>query len=255
MKWIFYSSISIIWYLLFFFLSLFYSTSAIITSFFTKDPKKIFFWASLWGKTAIRLSLSKVSVEGQENISNPPLVIISNHQSFFDVYTALGFLPMKFLIMSKKEIFDIPLLGSAMKKANFISIDRSNPRNSAKSLIEAIKKIKNNNNVLIYPEGTRSKDPFNPLEYKAGAFAIAKSGGFPIQPVVVYGTHTIQKPGQVFPIYSSHIIMKILPIINTEHELHPSNKNSSLDEKTRLNALQKILLQEFIKLDDRFKKT
>lgn len=210
---------------------------------------KIFIWAKIWGKSAIRLSLSRITIEGKENIANSPLVIISNHQSFFDVYTAVGYFPMNFIIMSKKEIFDIPLMGSAMKKIGFISIDRSSPRKSAKSLIEAIKKIKENKNLLIYPEGTRSKDPFNPSEYKAGAFMIAKSGKFTIQPIVVHGTHKIQKPGKLFPIHPTHIRIRILPALSVEDELHPSNDQSLLDEKERLNALQKKLLDEFIAME------
>ncbi len=246
----FHGILTIFWYVFFFLATVFCATFAILTPLILRNPSAVFFFARLWGKAGIHFSLSRVRVEGIENIAPNPLVIISNHQSFFDVYTALGFLPIEFKIMSKKEIFDIPLLGKAMKSAEFISIDRSSPRNSAKSLIEAIKMMNKGNNVLIYPEGTRSPDPLHPFKYKAGAFLMAKSGKFPLQPVVVHGTHKIQKPHHYFPIHPSQIIIKILPPVYPDSEMHPSNSASPMNESQKLDALQKMILDEFIQMEN-----
>ncbi len=246
----FHGILTIFWYISFFLATVFCATFVIVLALFRFKPSRVFYFARLWGKAGIHFSLSRVRVEGKENIAPNPLVIISNHQSFFDVYTALGFLPIEFKIMSKKEIFDIPLLGRAMKSVEFISIDRSSPRNSAKSLIEAIKVMNKGNNVLIYPEGTRSPDPLHPSKYKAGAFLMAKSGKFTLQPVVVHGTHKIQKPHKYFPIHPSRITIKILPPVYPDSEMHPSNLASPLDESQKLDALQKMILGEFIRMEN-----
>jgi 1-acyl-sn-glycerol-3-phosphate acyltransferase len=107
------------------------------------------------------------------------------------------------------ELFKIPIFGRAMRKAGYISIDRYDRESAFKSLDVAAKKIKNGVSVLIFPEGTRSRDgKIRP--FKKGGFVLAIDSGVPIVPVVIKGTHVIMTKGKfrVNPGYVSMVIHK-----------------------------------------------
>jgi len=107
------------------------------------------------------------------------------------------------------ELFKIPIFGRAMRKAGYISIDRYDRESAFKSLDVAAKKIKSGISVLIFPEGTRSRDgKIRP--FKKGGFVLAIDSGVPIVPVVIKGTHVIMTKGKfrVNPGYVSMVIHK-----------------------------------------------
>ena len=90
--------------------------------------------------------------------------------------------------MAKKELFKIPLLGSAMKFLHVISVERGSASKAAKSLLEAIEIIKTGRNVIIFPEGTRSNDGHTLSPFKKGAFTIAKRAEVDVIPFIIEGT-------------------------------------------------------------------
>ncbi|HET6233287.1 MAG TPA: lysophospholipid acyltransferase family protein, partial [Longimicrobiaceae bacterium] len=148
-----------------------------------------------WAGTILRASGSPVVVHGMEHVSgDAPMVVVSNHVSWFDVFAIASVLPGTFHFVAKKELERIPIFGSAWKAAGHISIDRSNRASAIQSLREAGQKIRHERGaVVIFPEGTRSRtgrlQPF-----KKGAFMLAVEAGVPVVPTVVVGSYDIMRP-------------------------------------------------------------
>ena len=142
-----------------------------------------------------------------------PYIYMPNHQSNFDIPVLLGHLKVQFRWLAKMELFKIPIFGRAMRKAGYISIDRNNRKSAINSLKAAAEKIKNGVSVLIFPEGTRSRDgKIRP--FKKGGFVMAIESGVPIVPVVISGTREIMTKGK-FRVNPGQIHMRILTPIDT----------------------------------------
>jgi 1-acyl-sn-glycerol-3-phosphate acyltransferase len=93
-------------------------------------------------------------------------------------------------MITKTELFKVPIFGPAMEAAGFIEIDRSNRERAMVSLDIARKKIAEGRNVWIAPEGTRSKTG-DLLPFKKGGFNLALEAGLRILPVTLRGTRDI----------------------------------------------------------------
>ena len=115
---------------------------------------------------------------------------MANHQSNFDIPVLLGYLPVQFRWLAKAELFKIPVFGRAMLGAGYVKIDRFNQESAFESINEAARKMKDGVSVMIFPEGTRSKDG-SVRPFKKGGFVMAVDSGVPIVPVVIRGTWPI----------------------------------------------------------------
>ncbi|MCX7633537.1 MAG: 1-acyl-sn-glycerol-3-phosphate acyltransferase [Turneriella sp.] len=208
------------------------------------------FFPKSWGWLAIRLVFCPVRVYDRHKAQDVPGIIISNHQSMFDIFAALGFYPMDFLFLSKEEVFRIPIIGQAMRKLGYVPVNRSNPHQAARSLEIVAERVRENNRVLIYPEGTRSEDARRLLPFKAGAFQVAEKANVPLFPVVLYGTREIRpKHGRVL-LFPHRIAIQVLDPITPEHELHPANKKSPLDEKQKIEKIRELMEKAYLQLVD-----
>jgi 1-acyl-sn-glycerol-3-phosphate acyltransferase len=132
----------------------------------------------------------------------------------------LAHLPVQFRWIAKKELFQIPIFGLALKRAGYISINRSRLRSAIGSLDQAAEKMQNGVSVIIFPEGTRSLDG-NLRSFKKGGFVMAVNSGIPVLPIALHGTWEIMsKTG--FHIQPGHAVLEILPPIITSP---PGSKN------------------------------
>jgi len=160
--------------------------------------------AGIWARSIMAASPIEVTVKGLSNIDpDKSYVYMSNHQSNYDIPILLGYLPVQFRWLAKIELFRIPLFGYAMKRAGYICIDRSNQKSAFESLKKAAEIIRNGVSVMIFPEGTRTKDG-NIGSFKKGGFVLAVESGVPILPVIIRGTYSVMpksrlliKPGKV----------------------------------------------------------
>lgn len=186
----------------------------IVLSFFVRSGNPLHKVARFWGKSILFVSRVKMSVKGLSNINpSAPYIYMPNHQSNFDIPVLLGHLTVQFRWLAKVELFKIPIFGRAMRKAGYISIDRNNRASAIKSLNVAANKIKNGVSVLIFPEGTRSRDgKIRP--FKKGGFVMAIESGVPIVPVVITGTRSIMAKGK-FRVNAGHVNMVIHKPIDT----------------------------------------
>jgi len=180
------------------FTSVVLSIIALIISPFDSKGKVIHRIARLWASPHIKLGGIKVVTSGLDRITAPPYIFMCNHQSALDIYGLLFSLPLSFRWIAKRQLFLIPFFGWALKRAGHISIDRENPREALKAMDEAARKIRDGMNIIIFPEGTRSRDG-SLLPFKKGGFSLALRAMVPIVPVGIVGTSTLQPKGSFIP--------------------------------------------------------
>jgi len=120
-------------------------------------------------------------------------VVMSNHQSHFDVPIACSLVPGSLRFIAKKELYAIPVFGRALRESGMICIDRGNRDSAIASLREAAEAIHRGVNVWIAPEGTRSRTgALGPL--KKGGFFLAQETETPIVPLCIDGAFAILPP-------------------------------------------------------------
>ena len=192
----------------------FWGLIAIFTSFFTRTGNPVHIIARLWARGILFASRINVSVYGLANIDpNQSYIYMSNHQSNFDIPVLLAHLPVQFRWLAKAELFKIPIFGRAMRGAGYVEIDRFNQESAFESIREAASRMKNGISVMIFPEGTRSRDgKIRP--FKKGGFIMALDSGVPIVPVILKGTRSIMEKSSL-KINTGEVTLKITAPIST----------------------------------------
>lgn len=162
-----------------------------IASAVTRSDEKTRKLGHFWGRGLCRACKVDVSVEGGDRVAwDEPLLVMANHQSYFDIPVLYATLPISPSMLAKKELFGIPLFGRAMHAMGCIPIDRSNRRQSFASLRDAALQAQRGLPLVIFPEGTRSMDG-RIHDLKKGPFHLAELAGVPVVPVGIRGTHEV----------------------------------------------------------------
>ena len=162
----------------------------------------------LWSKLNSWLVPMIVTVKGRENIqSKTSYIILTNHQSAYDIFLVYGWIGIDIKWIMKKELQKVPGLGFGSEKVGHIFLDRSNSRAALESLNVAKKKLVNGTSVVVFPEGTRSKTGI-PGPFKRGAFKLAIDLGLPILPVTLINTRKVL-PTDSFNILPAKVKMVI----------------------------------------------
>ena len=206
------------------------STLAFITFPFDRNGNIVHYYARWWAKMQLLVSGVRVKVWGLEHIGKEPsYVYMANHQGSFDIFALLSCLPVQFRWIAKKELFAIPILGWAMGAANYISIDRSGKRKALESIERAASKIKAGVSVVIFPEGTRSRDG-SIQPFKRGGFTLALKSGVPIIPITINGSGDVM-PRDSLRVRPGKIRVTIDRAIETTR--HSLSERNVLMEKVR----------------------
>lgn len=214
-------------------ITVFYSLLSLITIFMNK-PKWYFALATSWSSLLLFLSGIKVKAEGKEKISEQrSCIFISNHSSHFDIPVLLSSLSNMVSLVYKEELEKIPVFGYALAKSPHISINRTHPKKAIESINNAVKYLESGASVLIFPEGTRSRDG-KMGEFKRGAFMVASRSGKPIVPVSVSGTFPLL-PNNEFNILGGKVTVKIHDVID-DYSI-----DSPADEKMLMNKIKNII--------------
>src|SRR5688500_8827529 len=149
-----------------------------------------------WTWLIIRLGRISLNVRGLENLeSGQQYVFMVNHQSNVDIPVLVQSL-VRFQLrwVAKKELLRVPLFGWAMWATKHITVDRANPVDAVKSLERARRKMAAGISVVIFPEGTRSRDG-RLLPFKKGGFLMAAKTGVRIVPVTIVGSSALLPSG------------------------------------------------------------
>ncbi len=154
-------------------------------------------YARIWSGWILKSLGIPLEVIGGEKLEpGQTYVLMSNHQSVFDIFALFKSCDRPFRIVAKRILFWIPILGWSMWMCGFIPIDRSNRESAIKSLDRAARRIRSGISVLVFPEGTRSRDG-TLHAFKKGGFMLALEAGVPVVPVVVLGTDAIMEKGSL----------------------------------------------------------
>lgn len=149
-------------------------------------------------RTGIRISGVRVTVRGRERLDpRQTYIFMSNHVSNLDPPLLIPMLPKRTSVLVKKELFRIPVLGTAMRVGNLVPVDRHNRDAAIQSVRDAAAVIGSGLDMTIFPEGTRSRDG-RLLPFKKGPFYLALESKCPIVPVTIVGTHEILPKGHFF---------------------------------------------------------
>lgn len=179
---------------------------------YTHFSRKI---ARLWSKILLHAAGVRVTLLGQENIRHPQsYVVVANHQSHMDLPLIFAYLPLHMTVVSKKELFRIPVFGWALTGAGILKIDRSNSAQSIETLRKAESTIlREKLSLLMFPEGTRS--PRGELRrFKKGPFVFAIKTGLPILPVSILGTASILPKGTIW-VRPGEVALMVHPPVET----------------------------------------
>jgi 1-acyl-sn-glycerol-3-phosphate acyltransferase len=174
------------------------STVIIAAMLGVKDkPGGIFEKAPAWWSAAVLWAVGiKVRVHGMENVVRGPYIFASNHVSWFDVPALASILP-RYKFVAKAELFKVPIFGKAMRAAGMIEIQRENRKAAFGAYEVAADRIRSDNSVVVFPEGTRGHAyPLRP--FKKGPFVLAIAAGAPILPIVVHGTIEVMPKGSLW---------------------------------------------------------
>ena len=144
-----------------------------------------------WAMTALRV---KINFKGMEKFPDEPFVLVSNHISNFDPVVVLAKVKgRKIAFISKPSNFKIPVAGPYTHNAGFLAIDRQNAIKAMRTIKRAAELVVSEQMIMgIYPEGTRSKTG-ELLEFKEGAFLLAKRAKAPVVVITTKGTNQIAK--------------------------------------------------------------
>ena len=151
-----------------------------------------------WSRCFFWLFGNIPQIEGVENLQKgQSYVFVCNHVSLFDVWLVYGWLPVVFKWIMKQELRKVPFVGSGCYAAGHIFIDRRNPRAAKESLERAKSILKDGVSLVVFPEGTRSKNG-EVQAFKRGAFQIAFDLDLPVVPISLSGMHDIMPKGTYF---------------------------------------------------------
>ena len=136
----------------------------------------------------------RIKITGREKIDpKQTYVMVSNHQSGADILV-LFLLWVHFKWIAKKSLFSYPFIGWNMSLNRYISLERNSSTSMKKMLKSASDAIRAGNSVMIFPEGTRSKDG-KLQSFKTGAFHLALENRVSIVPIAITGTSKAIRKG------------------------------------------------------------
>ena len=168
-----------------------------------------------WSRRLLAVADIRLKVSGRQYLQpGEPYVVMSNHQSHYDIPVLFQALRIPMRMVAKRELFRIPFMGRAMGVAGFVPIDRKHAAKSMEVLLGARAHLGNATSIWIAPEGTRSRSghlgPF-----KRGGFYMALKTGMRILPVTIEGTRQVLSPGSLSVRLGQQVRIAINPPIDT----------------------------------------
>lgn len=141
-------------------------------------------------------------------------LMVCNHRSMFDPLTAIHALEEYELgFVSKPSNMRIPIVGKVMHGIGSLAIDRENDRKALKTILQTADYLKRDLcSMVIYPEGTRSRDG-SLLPFHAGSFKAAQRAGVPLVIACTEGTEKVFKN---FPFHRTVVELNILEVMDAE---------------------------------------
>jgi 1-acyl-sn-glycerol-3-phosphate acyltransferase len=142
-----------------------------------------------------------------------PFVLVANHQSLLDI-VLLSRLPRESKWILKEELLRIPWIGWMLRLTGDVGVRRGDSESGGEAIVRARTYLSRGMGVIIFPEGTRSRDA-RLLPFKSGAFRLAIEAGVPVLPVVCWGTAAGLRKGGL-AVAPCDAVARILPPFPTQ---------------------------------------
>ena len=144
----------------------------------------------LWARYITVSSGIKVKIICEDKFPDPPYVICPNHTSYLDIIIAYNAFPDYFVFMGKQELVKIPFFNVFFKRMHIL-VDRNSKSASHRSFLKAAEKIDQGACMIIFPEGTISKNAPRLSPFKNGPFKLAIDKQVPLIPVTYVSNYKI----------------------------------------------------------------
>jgi len=188
-------------------------------------------------RLANRLVGIRVEVIGRGKLDPKQVYVFTpDHRSHADITALMAALPTV-RYAAKRELFDEPVLGKAMRAVGMIPIDRGNAALARRTLDDAAAKLGKTVSLVIFPEGTRAPAG-QMLPFKAGAFVVAIEQQIPVVPVAIHNAAHVMPAHGYLSILGGRVVVEILDPIPTAG-LHFEDRHE-LKERVRTALLRAL---------------
>ena len=215
-----------------------------IVKLFERDPRRIRTarWLRRLGRLFTKVNPWRIHISGLEHFDpTQTYVVVANHQSLADI-PILCHLRIDAKWMAKVELFQTPVVGTLLRMAGDVPVDRSDMRKAARSLLDCARVLREKCSVIFFPEGTRSLDG-EVLPFSDGPFQLAIREQKMILPVVIDGSGSaLPRKSWIFS-DAEHIELRVLPPVTSagfttkqSAELREQVRHIIIDELARLRA-------------------
>jgi 1-acyl-sn-glycerol-3-phosphate acyltransferase len=161
----------------------------------------------LWAWLIFRTFGVSVELTGMENLEGvSSFVLVSNHQSLFDILAVLLLIPREMRFLAKREIKKVPVLGFTLERSENIVIDRVS---GGKSIRRALAIVAHGYSICVFAEGHRFSD--NQIhQFNEGAAWLAIATKLPCVPMAISGTAELMPPGakRARPWRQIHLVLR-----------------------------------------------
>jgi 1-acyl-sn-glycerol-3-phosphate acyltransferase len=178
------------------------------------DPDMLDQRLASWAQKMIDEARITIVVRGREHLGyGETFILMSNHQSHYDIPVLYRAIPRRLRMVAKAELFRIPLFGRAMRAAGFVKVNRGDRRQAVQSLRDSASMLEHGTLLWIAPEGTRSVTG-ELGSFKSGGFHMALETGHRILPIAIDGTRNVLQSGTIDLHRGHHVTVTILPPID-----------------------------------------
>ena len=179
--------------------------------------------ARAWSWLILATTGVEVTVQGLERVTpGKTYVFVANHQSIYDIPCLFWNIPFQLRIIAKESLGRFPMLGPHLKRTGHMLVDRSRPDRAG--IFDWANRLTSNGlSLIVFPEGTRSRDGYM-NKFKGGSIMLAMQAGLPIVPISVVGSRHVMKKGELTT-RPGHVTLIVHDPIET-----PANAEPSLED-------------------------
>ena len=190
-----------------------FGAMSIASSFVEKTGYFAHWCARTWSRLILATTGVQVEVTGLEQLDpNGTYVFVANHQSIYDIPILFWSLPHQLRIIAKDSLGRFPMIGWHLRRTGHMLVDRSRP-DRAKVFGWAGRLTQNGLSLILFPEGTRSRDG-RVARFKAATFFLALDAHLRVVPLSIVGSRHVMLKGRLAT-YPGRVKLVVHPPIET----------------------------------------
>ena len=172
-------------------------TLSVGSSLFQSSGRFAHWCARTWARLILATTGVDVEVSGLDRLDpRRAYVFVANHQSIYDIPIIFWSLPYQVRIIAKASLGTFPFIGWHLRRTGHMLVDRKNPVRALHVFARASRLMKQGLCLIVFPEGTRSRDG-RVAPFKGGSFFLALRTGLPVVPLSVVGSRHVMLKGRL----------------------------------------------------------